>query len=402
MRTNKNFICISGCNFKSTQTTEGQLCEPEGREYSDLDVDRDQEWPSAYKSYTVRLDGKYSPNIIAGYDVYEYLLKNKTYEESIEMYGERGPKHMEQGRSFPVDSISDAYVTTREKIRAGGGEDESYVFDSVRSTKTAYLDPGWGNDAAMIGAFEFSTARLQDSEANYHSGEIFMPICAIQEIKLEVGKVSDQEWIDRLHAQSNGAMMFTLGQPVTMDMQMAVATGEFLQKHDIPRDHFGFDDSMRSSIVTALISVLGQSIHAISSIGTASDRIVTLKGDKAEDLYYNQVTEYWFNVADMIQRGQFRGAQLVPAAINQLCRRMWKHVGKKKQIEIKADYKAANQGKSPNDADVLCGGYEMALRHGFSQNQRSRPESIDSVKAVIEMMENSDMFKPKGVKALNR
>ena len=189
---------------------------------------------------------------------------------------------------------------------------------------------------------------------------------------------------------------------MTMDMQMAVATGEFLQLHNIPKDHFGFDDSLRSSIVTALISVLGQSIHAISSIGTASDRVVTLKGDKADELYYNQVTEYWFNMADTIQRGQFRGAQLVPGAISQLCRRMWKHIGKKKQIETKADYKAANQSKSPNDADVLCGGHEMALRHGFSQNQRSRPQSIESVAAVIEMIESSDKFKQRSVKKLNR
>jgi len=398
-----NFVCMSGCNFKSTQTTEGQLCEPEKREYSDLDVDVDQEWPSAYKSYTVRLDGKYSPNLIAGKILYPYLLSQLDYDESVEMYGERGPKHMEQGRSFPVDSVSDSYVTTREKIRAGGGEDDGMVFDTGRAIRVAYLDPGFGGDPAKIGVFEFSRARLQDSEGNFNTAEIFMPIEAITQLNLEVGKIADADWMTRLHKQSGGSMNTSIGLPVTLEDQMAVLSGEYLALHNVKKSHFGFDGSMRASVVQSIISVLGSQVNAIDSSGTASDRTGDLTGQKqASELYQNQVSEYWFNMAAVIQRGQFRGAKLISTAIAQLCRRKWVARGTKKQIETKADYKKGNQGKSPDDADVLCGGLEMAIRKGFAQMLRGRPQEQGDVGEVIKAMSNSDKFKKSGVKLLNR
>ena len=67
----------------------------------------------------------------------------------------------------------------------------------------------------------------------------------------------------------------------------------------------------------------------------------------------------------MIQAGQLRGGELIPAALTQLCRRTWRFKGDRRAIETKEDFKAANNGRSPDDADVLCGAIEMARRRGF-------------------------------------
>jgi hypothetical protein len=229
-----------------------------------------------------------------------------------------------------------------------------------------------------------------------------MPIAPITTMNLEIGKKADRQWLDRLNAQAGSSMNTPLDAPVTLEDQMAVMSGEYLKLHGVSRSNFGFDGSMRASVVQSIISILGTQVHAIDSSGTASDRVGDLTGHKkASELYKNQVSEYWFNMAMVIQRGQFRGANMINAAINQLCRRKWNTVGTKKQIETKKDYKDANQGKSPNDADVLCGALEMAIRKGFAQMMRGRPVDDGDVNAVIEKMRNSNKFKPRGLKDLH-
>ena len=109
-----------------------------------------------------------------------------------------------------------------------------------------------------------------------------------------------------------------------------------------------------------------------------------------------------FNTAAVIQRGQFRGADLISTAIAQICRRKWSARGTKKQIETKKEYKSGNQGKSPDDADVLCGGVEMAIRKGFAQMLRGRPQEDGDVGAVIRKMQESEQFRRKGIKTLNK
>ena len=61
---NKNFVGITGCNFKSINGMEGLLCNPEAGEFTALDIDKDHIWKSDYNSITLRLDGHLCPNII--------------------------------------------------------------------------------------------------------------------------------------------------------------------------------------------------------------------------------------------------------------------------------------------------------------------------------------------------
>ena len=399
---NPNFFCITGCNFKDTEGMEGVLCHPDKREYSDLDVDADQEWDSAYKSVTVRLDGHYSPNIKVGRTIYKYLLTEQVRQDMEDIHGRNGPKYLEQVRSFPNNSVSDYYVTSRDKIRAGGGWDDGMIFDVGPVTRVAFEDPGFGGDPCKICAFEFSNARIEDSNGDFHTQEIFRPITTMETINIEVGKFADAEWMERLRAQSHGEMFTKLGQELTAENQIAVKTGEFLQNHNVKTSHFGFDGSMRAGIVQEMISVLGSRIHAIDFGGTATDRMGDLTGQlMANELYANFVSEMYFNVGRLVQAGQFRGAELIPGAVAQICRRKWQESGNRKQIEPKKIYKAMNQGKSPDDADTWVGGFEMALRYGFSKIQRGRPQGVNGVGGIRDLINSSERFRKKTVKQLH-
>ncbi len=399
---NPNFFCITGCNFKDTEGLEGILCHPEKREYNELDVDRDQEWDSAYKSRTVRLDGHYSPNIMAGKSVYKYLLTESVRQDMEDIHGVKGPKYLEQVRSFPNNSAADYYVTSRDKIRAGGGYDDGIIFDVGEPTRVAFCDPAFGGDDCVICAFEFSNARIEDSEGKFHTAEIFRPITEMQVLRIEVGLKATPEWMGRLKMQAGGEFFLKKDQEVTPENQVAVQAGEFLNLHNIQRHNFGYDSSLRSDIVEAMISILGSTVNSIHPGGDATDRTGDLTGNlEAKELYANFVSEQYFTFARLVQAGQFRGANLVPGAISQICRRKWNEIGKRKQIEPKKIYKKFNQGKSPDQADTLVGGLEMAIRCGFTKIQRGRPEGIGGRSAIRDILNASKMFRRKTVKKLH-
>jgi len=387
---NRNFICFTGCNFRNTEGLEGDLCRPKGREYSDLDTERDHTWLSGWNSYTVRLDGHRSPNILAGRQVSKYLLTEDVRADMEKVHGLNGPKYLEQIRSFPNMSMADNYVTTREKIRASGGFDD-FIWDTNSFQTCAFCDPGFGGDPCKIGAFRFGTGRVQTLDGGWRNVSIFEPIEPFRTLKIDTKLIADEEWVRRLRAAAQDSVIISPGKLVTAEQQIAVQCHEYLSFHSIQRSHFGFDGSMRAGIVKEMVTVLGSQIHAIDFGGQATERIANKDGQTYRELYANFVTEMYFQIGDIAQMGQLRGADRIPAAIAQICRRPFKFSGPKKQIQTKSDFKEANQGKSPDDADTLVGGYEMARRLGF--NELTVRNAVNSTTAdVIEVLRGLPMF----------
>jgi hypothetical protein len=85
----------------------------------------------------------------------------------------------------------------------------------------------------------------------------------------------------------------------------------------------------------------------------------------------------WFQFANLIQAGQFRGASLIPEAISELLRRWWRWKGSKKSLQPKTassknastlkEYRSYKEehGNSPNKADTLIGGIQVAIQRGL-------------------------------------
>ena len=361
---NRNFICLTGCNFKNIEGLEGDLCRPEGKEYAELNPETDYDWASNYKSWTFRYDGHQSPNILAGEVVSKYLLQEDSRKDMEDIHGLHGPKYLEQIRSFPNSSMSDYFVTTREKIRAGGGYD-SFVWEGPQPRICAFCDPGFGGDPCRIGAFRFGVARLQSVDGSWHTSHIFEPVGSLETIKIDTTMIADEAWRSRVIEIAGPDSIIRVGAPVTAEQQIAVNCAEFLDRHQIQRSHFGYDGSMRAAIVHEMVAMLGTSIISMDFGGNPTEREIDAKGTIASDAYKNFVTEMYFQFALVVQAGQFRGGDKIPAAIAQIVRRPWSNIGNKKQIMPKHEYKTQNQGRSPDDADTVVGGLEVATRLGF-------------------------------------
>jgi len=378
---NYNLVVITACNFKSVNGLEGALCDPEGKEYEDLDIDVDIAWNSGYESRTYRFDGHRSPNVLAGRNKYLYLLRLETIEASRKRNTEQGLKYYEQIRSFPSGQVSDNFVLTKSKFRSGGAFDD-FVEDAEMPVKVAYLDPGFGGDPCKIGAFEFVLSRVVDASGKSQSVHVFRPTDHIVELIVRDKFIADADWINRnreLSTSGSPPISMSIGDEVSIENQIAVMSGEFLESNSIPRSNFGFDGSMRAAIVQEMISVLGGSISADDTSGPATDSAADESGRKSKDVYDRLITEWWFSFARMVRAGQFRGGNFVETAIAQICRRAWKFKGKRKSIETKTDFRSANQGKSCDDADVVIGAFQMALRRGFPISSRRRPTKQRSV-----------------------
>lgn len=400
---NSNFLCITGCNFRNVEGMEGDLCRPEGKEYAELNVDEDFEWLSSWKSFTIRFDGHQCPNVYLKRKVYPYLLDEEVRKDMEDIHGLDGPKYLEQIRSFPNTSMSDYYVTTREKIRAGGGYDE-FVWDAGERFKFVFCDPGFGGDPCKIGCFQYGRAKFQSVDGNWHTISIFCPEGPIETIKLEQNKKMDEDWMRKLAKFSGKELLTRHDGKVTMEQQIVIGCAEFLERHGVEKQHFGYDGSMRAGIVHEMVAILGSSITSLDFGGSATEREVDARGTIAKDEYSNFVTEMYFNFALTVQSGQFRGAQVVPAAVSQIVRRPWLESGaSRKQIQPKQEYKKDNQGRSPDDADVLVGALEMAIRGGFRGNMRRKASSaINSLPDMIKKLSQFTIFSKTTAKPLNR
>jgi hypothetical protein len=400
---NRNLLVITACNFRNIEGMEGDLCRPEGREYSDLKIDSDFDWLSAFSSHTWRFDGHRCSNILAGRTIYSFLLDEPTRAESERDNGKDGPKYLEQIRSHPNSSMSDFFVLTRERVRAGGGYDD-VTWEGVQPRRVVFLDPGFGGDPCRIGLFRFGQARVPSTDGTFITSNIFEPEVPFETVILSTTQKCDEDWMRRLVHVARGQMLMRTGSDVTMENQIAVQAAEFCLKHDVPYGDFGFDGSMRAAIVQEICAVMGTVVHAIDPVGSATDRPLPFQQDRVANAeFFNFVSEEYFNFAALVQARQFRGGDRVPAAISQICRRPWKWTGDRKQIQPKDQYKKENQGRSPDDADVLVGGFEMALRKGFITTHSRRPEAaawaLDTTTLMRELGK-SERFRPFGTKKL--
>lgn len=373
---NDNFLCVTGCNFKSIEKMEGRLCKPTGREYASLSLENDHYWESDYSSFTIRLDGHYQPNILSKRVLWIKLLQERKRLGMERTHGLKGPKYMEQIRSFPNNSMADFFVITRDKIQAHGGFDP--VMPDGPATRVAFCDPGFGGDPCKIGIFEYGPARVTDLEGTFRTVQMFRPVAAIETIQLDMELKVDATWISRLRnvAVKPEDVLANITENVTLEHQIALRCGELLSQYGVSRENFGYDGSMRASIVHAMVVMLGPRVHSVDFGGAASDRTnIIMQGKTGKEAYLNAVSEMYFNFAGIIESGAFRGGDMVPAAISQLCRRRWQDREKKKQVQPKSNpkkgasmtgYKEENQGRSPDDSDCLVGAAEIALRKGFS------------------------------------
>lgn len=110
-------------------------------------------------------------------------------------------------------------------------------------------------------------------------------------------------------------------------------------------------------------------VHAISSMGRPSDRIVSnVDTRKCSEAYDRRVSEYWMMIREGVMTRCIMGIHLVDGddneLVDELCTRLYEIKGKKFCIEPKEDMKVRIK-KSPDRADAFAYMVEMARRNGL-------------------------------------
>lgn len=394
---NQNFIGFTGCNFKSILGMDGILCEPKEKEYSGLQLEKDYLWRSNYNSLTLRLDGHLCPNVIEGRDIYSFLLTEKKRRSMEEIHGLKGPKYLEQVRSFPNTSSDDQFVLSLEQIRAGGAYDKFWnQHHGSIWTRVAFCDPGFGGDPCKIGAVEFGRAMVQAHDGSMQIVEIMRPVGPIETIKIESAAKITPAILGKINKYSKSPVLTTEGRDYSADLQIAIACAEFIEKNNIPSSNFGFDSSMRGGIVKEMVSILGSQIHAYDTGNKPTEMVMDSLGGTAQEKYRNLRSEMFFTFAAIVNSGQFRDAELVQGALAQICRHRTVRAGIKEAVESKEEFKKMNQGKSPDDCDVMTGNAHLARRKGF-QLAMSKKQAAEMF--TQEFLEGTSSIRPRAAVA---
>lgn len=91
LETSGQFKFVALANPADKNSEFGRQCEPENG-YDSIDPETDKEWDSKLGCHVIRLDGLDSPNIIAGEDKYEFLLRNKAVTDTRDRKGTLSPE----------------------------------------------------------------------------------------------------------------------------------------------------------------------------------------------------------------------------------------------------------------------------------------------------------------------
>lgn len=359
-----NFFLIYAGNFADPGDFMGQLAEPVGG-YEAVRGQEDtlQVYRTKRRGIVYRFDGHDSENYREGRDRYEFITTLDYLRDLAETSGgTASPGYMRFGRSWPVLDVSEFRVTSPGKIEAGGAEKIAH-FTGDALTLVSFCDPGFGGDPCVIQDLRVGI-EAQDGR--------HLQVCELMGPPIIIP-------IDVNKHDATGKRMSPEGQIVAFHKAHAEALG-------IPPRNCGFDGSMRAGIVHQYGTDWSLEVLPIDSQGDPSERTFDAKNSRLwKDEVFNCTSEHWFAAGLLIQSGQLRGLIYSPAAKEQLCKRPWAWKGDRKQIQPKREFKKANLQKSPNEADALNGGIEIARRRGL-QVSVLRGQGIDAIRMMQEII----------------
>lgn len=358
-----NLLVIGAGNFAHTSDALGIFCDPDEMDvpggYDHFDPDKHFRWRTKRRGLTLRFDGLRSPNVLAGRDLYPFVTTIEYIGKLAALPGGLlSPDAMRYVRSAPITSLDEYTVMNGERIRAGGAYDD-FEWTADKLVKFCFFDPGFGGDPCVLQKFKLGYVKTADGKR--HTLALWD---APHVIPVKVG-LKDED-----------------GNVIPAEDQVVLGAKEICEKEGILPSRAGYDGSMRPNLTQRVGILWSPQVTPYDSNGTPTSRPAGVNEMKEgpnktrvpvtwRDKVDRLLSEYWFAVASIIDSMQLRGLKLSPKAAGQLCQRRWGWAGKKKRVETKEEFKETLrlQGKpveSPNEADALVGGVEMARRLGLT------------------------------------
>lgn len=375
------FNLITSQNFRTESDMGGRLTEPDGKTFGGPnafdELNKTMRWWHSFSStVTLRFNGLWSPNILAGRDIYPYLFKMQNLVNILLTYKENSPEYYSQVLSYPIESVDLRSVVSSSVVKRARLEDQFYTVRKYLG-KVAFGDPAFGGgDLCLFGWVEVAQCDVAGPDGSKTSETLIICKHQFRRMKLDRDMVVDDDWLTRCAKVSTKNPIkishYVRGAPVPLEDQIAMQYAEHCMENEIAFSNFGYDFSMRHEIMTSVTRIMGMDPVAFGYNEPPKGFFLNGLKKNSTDVCGDRVSELAFMAADVIQAKQLRGEFLLPG-MTQLARTLFAERGVKRFVEKKEDYKKRWTGVSPDARDVLLGLIGMAARLGLVLNNPLTP-----------------------------
>lgn len=350
LASNPYFQMIGIGNPASYYDPLGKFCEPlEG--YSSVN-ESIFEWQGK-EAYVLRFDGKTSPNVLAGRNIYPGLLGFDTYEEKKRKLGENSPIFYQMYRGFwcPTGSIEAIY--SEQEIVSNGA-------DRQAGHGWSWLEP-----PAIVCGFDPSFTHKGDRASAYFSA-----------VGLNQDRVPTFCFLEYLILEMN------VNNPLPKEIQIIRQLASAMEKRGVKVKDLGVDISGSSPFGVLVSQEMGDAFTRVQFGGSPSEMAVSkLDPRPAKEVYDLMVAELWHVGKELISTGQLKG--LHPDMIKEMVARTYGTKGKKIWVEPKPEMKKRT-GFSPDIADsgfisLLMARKNYGLTSGARAKASTEPRNPNSI-----------------------
>lgn len=314
----------------------GRVCEPE-MGWQSVGVGSEEWKTKGVKEWEVEpgiclhFDGEKSPNIKLGRDEFTFLYSNKNLQAARDACpNEDTLGYWSNTRGFwPPDGVCYTVFTDAFVVQYGL---KDLVIFGTKVKKVAGLDPSFSADGDGC-ILRFGTlGDLPDGR-----------MCLVAGERVKINLKAGQDII----------------------YQIAEKAVEECKKRGLSPEDLGIDVTGGGIGVADVITrIWGEGVNRVNFGGSASEKPASSEnGKQAKEVYYNRVTELWYNAREFGSAGQLKG--LNDRDCMEFCSRPYAMKSGKLWVLPKEECKK-ELGRSPDDADAVVVMLDTARRNGLT------------------------------------
>lgn len=310
------FLRVAIGNPSSRLDAHGRASKPKAG-WDSITVDS-LDWETE-TGWCYHFNGRESPNIKKGKDLWPYLFTIKDLRVAMDVDGEDSPKTWKYTYGFWVDDGLLPVVVTETLARTYSSQD-AHIF-AYKTTGVAALDPGFTGDRCIL-----RFGRVGEVQGLSVPG-------------LQLGDII--------------SVPVSLKKALPVSHQISEYVIERLEDRAVSPENFIIDATGQGAGVADIIAKdWSSSIRRLSFSERPSDLPCSMMDKrKASEAYRNKVTELWFSVRNFIQDGRLGG--LDDQTLIEFTNRYYDERERKVCVEPKREMKMRT-GYSPDLADATA------------------------------------------------
>jgi hypothetical protein len=239
------------------------------------------------------------------------------------------------------------------------------------------MDAGFGGDRCLVHRLEFGNEIWRPENPGEVNGDAFLNHTPPTSNSRQIIELVETQIVPIEGSEVKGA-----------EDQIVSWAKAYCERHGVAPDHFAYEPGMRTALVQKMSAGWSSRCVVVDFGGKPSEGDVSFDIPiPCRDYYFNFNTELWYTLRLIIECEQFRG--LDEETMEEACNREFMRVGSNKvKLETKDDYKK-KVGFSPDRADSLVVGIELAKRLGFIIKRQRPANDVEDDSWMRELEEKS-------------